>query len=228
MRRPDPRIAKIIHHALGSAKTVLDIGAGAGSYEPEDRYVLAMEPSAVMRAQRPEGSVPALIGAADAIPFDDGAFDAAMAVLTVHHWKERAKCLRELRRVTRGPIVIMTFDPDAPTEFWMGDYAPELVEVERRRYGDIASITEALVELAKSPRSPCPGTVRTDSRSRFTPDLRPSFKRRLGNPSRPGVSSLRIPRKGSSRRSRMISLPESGIGSTALYASVPRSIASFG
>jgi ubiquinone/menaquinone biosynthesis C-methylase UbiE len=70
---------------------------------------------------------------ADAIPFDDGAFDAAMAVLTVHHWKDRARCLGEIRRVTRGPIVIMTFDPHAPTMFWMKDYAPELDEIERRR-----------------------------------------------------------------------------------------------
>jgi SAM-dependent methyltransferase len=144
VRRPDPRIAAVIHSALGTARTVLNIGAGAGSYEPLDRYVIAMEPSEVMRKQRPKHLAPAMTGTADKIPFDDGAFDAAMAILTVHHWPDRTKNLRELRRVTQGPIVIMTFDPDVPTEFWLGDYAPELVEVERSRYGSIASITEAL------------------------------------------------------------------------------------
>lgn len=144
VRRPDPRIARIIHAALGDAKTVLNIGAGAGSYEPTDRYVVPLEPSEVMRKQRPKHLAPALIGTADSIPFDDGAFDASMAVLTVHHWKDRAKCLLEIRRVTKGQIVIMTFDPDAQTEFWMGDYAPELVEVEHTRYGSIKSITDVL------------------------------------------------------------------------------------
>jgi SAM-dependent methyltransferase len=97
-----------------------------------------------MRKQRPAHLAPALIGTADAIPFDDGAFDAAMAVLTVHHWRDRGRCLREIRRVTRGPILIVTFDPDSPTEFWMRDYAPELVEIERIRYGSISSITDVL------------------------------------------------------------------------------------
>ena len=133
-----------IHAALGTAKTVLNVGAGAGSYEPTDRYVVPLEPSQTMRKQRSRSLAPALIGTVDSIPFDDGAFDAAMAVLTVHHWKDRTKSLRELRRVTTGPIVIMTFNPDAPTEFWMKDYAPELVEVERNRYGSIRSITDVL------------------------------------------------------------------------------------
>src|SRR5262245_7612986 len=95
VRRADPRIARVIHSALGSARTVLNVGAGAGSYEPSDRYVVPLEPSETMRKQRPEHLAPALMGTADAIPFDDAAFDAAMAVLTVHHWKDRARCLRE-------------------------------------------------------------------------------------------------------------------------------------
>jgi SAM-dependent methyltransferase len=144
VRRADPRIAARIHEALGDAKTVLNVGAGAGSYEPTDRYVVALEPSEVMRRQRPRQLAPALVGTADAIPFDDGAFDASMAVLTVHHWADRPRCLREIRRVTRGPIVIMTFDPDAPTAFWMSDYAPELDVVERRRYGTLESIASPL------------------------------------------------------------------------------------
>ena len=97
-----------------------------------------------MRKQRPKHLVPALAGTAEAIPFDDGAFDASMAILTIHHWPDRALGLQELRRVTKGPILILTFDPDSSTEFWMGDYAPELVEIERVRYGNIDSITKVL------------------------------------------------------------------------------------
>jgi SAM-dependent methyltransferase len=144
VRQPDPRIAARIHAALGDAATVLNVGAGSGSYEPTDRYVLALEPSRVMRRQRPRPLAPALIGTADSIPFDDGAFDASMAVLTVHHWKDRARCLGEMRRVTRGPVVVMTFDPDAPTDFWIWDYCPELEAIERQRYGSLASMTSAL------------------------------------------------------------------------------------
>lgn len=144
IRRPDPRIARHVHDALGDARTVINVGAGAGSYEPADRYVVAVEPSAVMRAQRPAHLAPALVGTADALPFDDGAFDAAMAMLTVHHWPDPVAGLRELRRVTRGPVLILTFDPDASTEFWMFDYAPEMATVERRRYVSPRIITAAL------------------------------------------------------------------------------------
>ena len=144
VHRADPRIAVLVNAALGSARTVLNVGAGAGSYEPADRYVLAVEPSATMRAQRPAGAAPVLIGTAESLPFDDGAFDAAMAMLTVHHWPDRVRGLREMRRVAKGPVVVMTFDPDANTEFWLSDYAPEFVDIERKRYGDIRVITEAL------------------------------------------------------------------------------------
>jgi SAM-dependent methyltransferase len=86
-RRADPRIAARIHAALGDARTVVNVGAGAGSYEPSDRWVLAVEPSETMRAQRPPGAAPALAARAEALPFDDGAFDAAMACVTIHHWR---------------------------------------------------------------------------------------------------------------------------------------------
>jgi ubiquinone/menaquinone biosynthesis C-methylase UbiE len=85
-RRTDPRIEAAVHSALGSARTVLNVGAGAGSYEPQDRHVVAVEPSAAMRAQRPAGRVPAIVAEAEALPFDAGAFDAAMATVTVHQW----------------------------------------------------------------------------------------------------------------------------------------------
>src|SRR5437879_738477 len=109
-RRADPRIAARIHAALGDARTVVNVGAGTGSYEPSDRWVLAVEPSATMRAQRPRGSAPALDARAETLPFDDDAFDAAMACVTIHHWESAHAGLRELRRVARGSVIVLTFD----------------------------------------------------------------------------------------------------------------------
>jgi hypothetical protein len=143
-RRSDPRIAARVHAALGSARTVLNVGAGAGSYEPEDRYVLAIEPSAAMRAQRPAQLVPAIDGVAEALPLDDQSVDASMALVTVHQWRDLGKGLLELRRVTRGPIVVLTFDGDALDDYWLAHYAPELIAVERRRYPSIAAIANQL------------------------------------------------------------------------------------
>lgn len=144
IRRPDLRIAAQVVGALGDARTVLNVGAGAGSYEPTDRYVAAVEPSSTMRAQRPSRLAPAIDAVADSLPFDDAAFDAAMAVLTVHHWPDIGAGLRELRRVTRGPVVILTFDGPALERFWLNEYAPELIAVERRRYPTIELICDAL------------------------------------------------------------------------------------
>ncbi len=143
-RRPDPRIAALIHAALGDARTVLNVGAGAGSYEPTDRYVVALEPSARMRGQRPATAVPALDAAAESIPFDDDAFDAVMATVTVHQWADTVRGLAELRRVARGPVVVLTFDGAALDRFWLAEYAPELIAVERRRYPAISTIAEVI------------------------------------------------------------------------------------
>jgi SAM-dependent methyltransferase len=144
-RKTDPRIAKYVHDALEKAATVLNVGAGAGSYEPKDRYVIAVEPSKVMRSQRQANrEVPAIIGMADALPFDDNAFDASMAMVTIHHWPDIRKGLHELRRVTRGQVVIMTFDPDALDDFWNSYYFPELIEVEKLRYPTIDFIVKSL------------------------------------------------------------------------------------
>jgi SAM-dependent methyltransferase len=132
-RRPDPRLAARIHARLGDARSVINVGAGAGSYEPTDRYVVAVEPSATMRAQRPAQFVPALHGVAEALPFDDDSFDAAMAMSTVHQWNDAAAGLRELRRVARGPVVVLAFDYNALLRFWLVDYLPELIESERDR-----------------------------------------------------------------------------------------------
>lgn len=144
-RRTDPYIARQVHQALGDAHTILNLGAGAGSYEPEGRYVVALEPSASMRAQRSAlGKVPAIIGKADALPFDDGAFDASMAMVTIHHWPDIARGLREARRVTRGPVVIMTFDPEAMADFWLADYFPELIAAERARFPTMVQLEDML------------------------------------------------------------------------------------
>jgi SAM-dependent methyltransferase len=144
-RQTDPRIAAYVHDALDNAKTILNVGAGAGSYEPTDKYVVAVEPSVVMRAQRiNNGKIPAIIGKADALPFDDKAFDASMAMVTVHHWPDISKGLKELRRVTKRQVVIMTFDPDALDNFWNAQYFPELIAVEKARYPTIEFITNAL------------------------------------------------------------------------------------
>jgi hypothetical protein len=117
-RRTDPRIAALVHAALGQARTVLNVGAGAGSYEPEDRDVTAVEPSASMRSQRPAHLGPAIDATAEHLPFAEASFDAAMAMVTVHQWADTDQGLRELRRVSGGPVVVLTFDGDALDLLW--------------------------------------------------------------------------------------------------------------
>lgn len=143
-RQTDPRIADHVHSALADARTVINVGAGAGSYEPEDRHVVAVEPSAQMRSERPHRRVPAINARAESLPFDDGSFDAAMAMVTVHQWSDVDAGLRELRRVSRGPVVILTFDGDLLDLLWLSEYVPELIEAERRRYPAIDRICLAL------------------------------------------------------------------------------------
>jgi SAM-dependent methyltransferase len=124
-RREDPRIASAIHAALGDARTVLNVGAGTGSYEPRDRRVIAIEPSAVMIASRPPGAARVVRARAEALPFGDSSFDATMAVLSDHHWEERARGLAELRRVARRRVVVFTWDPRFAETFWLTrDYLP--------------------------------------------------------------------------------------------------------
>ncbi|HEY4376641.1 MAG TPA: methyltransferase domain-containing protein, partial [Acidimicrobiales bacterium] len=112
IRRPDPRIEAAVHAALDDARTVLNVGAGAGSYEPTDRHVVAVEPSAAMRAQRPTDRAPAIDAVAGHLPFDTDSIDAAMAMITIHQWPDPMQGVREMRRVARGPVVILTFDGD--------------------------------------------------------------------------------------------------------------------
>ncbi len=142
LRRPDRRIASVIEQALGDAKTILNVGAGTGSYEPQDRAVTAVEPSSEMIRQRQPGSARVVQASAEDLPFDDKAFDAAMGVLTVHHWADPQAGLREVRRVTRGPIVLLTFDPSFRP--WLTDYLPQLAVLDDDRMPAMARYQEWL------------------------------------------------------------------------------------
>jgi SAM-dependent methyltransferase len=152
LRRPDPRLAAQIDAALGSATTILNVGAGSGSYEPPGRVITAVEPSAQMIRQRPPSAATVIQASAEDLPFEDRAFDAAMAVLTVHHWQDPVRGLREMRRVTRGPLVILTYDP-AFRGFWLADYVPALVALDDERMPPLSLYAEALgpVEITPAP-----------------------------------------------------------------------------
>jgi SAM-dependent methyltransferase len=149
-RAEEPAIRRALHAALGDARTVLNVGAGAGSYEPRDRAVTALEPSPVMRAQRPPGAAPCLDASAEALPFPDGAFDAGMAVLSDHHWRDRVAGIRELRRVARR-VVLFQWDPAWRDAFWLSaQYLPSFARLADPAYG------AALAALAPYEETPVP------------------------------------------------------------------------
>jgi SAM-dependent methyltransferase len=133
-RREDGRIARRIHEALGEAGSVVNVGAGTGSYEPEDRHVIAVEPSDVMAGQRPSHRVPAIRAAADDLPLRDQSVDAAMAILTLHHWDAaQERGVRELRRVARDRVVVLTYDARVSARLWLvADYLPEVAQLDAR------------------------------------------------------------------------------------------------
>jgi SAM-dependent methyltransferase len=138
-RSEEPRIARAIGDALADARTVVNVGAGAGSYEPRDREVVAVEPSAVMIAQRPPDAAPAVEARAEALPFRDSSSDATMAVLSDHHWNDRVRGLRELRRVARRRVVIFTWDQRFADAFWLTrDYLPAFKRLPGMSIDDIA------------------------------------------------------------------------------------------
>jgi SAM-dependent methyltransferase len=143
-RVADPRIAAFVHAALGDARTVLNIGAGTGSYEPTDREVTAVEPSATMREQRPPHLATAIDACAEHLPFPDRSFDAAMGTLTLHQWTDLARGLAEVRRVTRGPVVFLTADPTRLRTYWLHEYSPEVIDVEASRFPPIETIANLL------------------------------------------------------------------------------------
>ena len=145
-RRTEPRIAARIWAALGDARTILNVGAGTGSYEPPGRDVTAMEPSALMRAQRPAGAAPCVAATAESLPFEDQSFDAAMALATIDHWQDPIAGLREMRRVARR-VVVFTCDASDPDRFWLNrDYLPE--------YASLWADRPSLTGLALPPGDP--------------------------------------------------------------------------
>jgi SAM-dependent methyltransferase len=143
-RQEDPRIAARIWAALADASPVLNVGAGSGSYEPRDRPIVAAEPSAVMLSQRPAGAAAAVRAVAEALPFGDDAFGAAMGVLTVHHWRDRARGLAEMRRVACGPVVLFLRDPHPVPAWWLHHYFPATARLEASRETSLGQVAQML------------------------------------------------------------------------------------
>jgi SAM-dependent methyltransferase len=144
-RKPDVRIERQIATALGDARSVVNVGAGAGAYEPRDRDVVAVEPSAVMLAQRSADAAPAVQGSAEELPFPDDAFDASLAILTMHHWSDWRAGIAELRRVARRRVVMLTFDPARIGDYWLvRDYLPEIAVQDEARFPPLATVAAAL------------------------------------------------------------------------------------
>jgi SAM-dependent methyltransferase len=152
-RQTDPRIAAAIEGAMDGCASILNVGAGAGSYEPHSRAVVAVEPSSTMIAQRPSDAAPVVQACAEALPFRDVSFDAVLGVLTVHHWKNQAKGLSECARVARSRVVVLSIDFDACARFWLFDYVPKLIRVDRAIFPSIERFAEALgsIEIMELP-----------------------------------------------------------------------------
>jgi SAM-dependent methyltransferase len=169
LRQPDARIAAAIDAALGDAQRVANVGAGAGSYEPRDRQVIAVEPSEVMIGQRPADAAPCVIGSAEALPLESVSVDAAMAVLTTHHWTDRERGFREMARVARQRVVILTWIPDAnpAAPFWLTrDYFPEIEAYDRTIFPSAASLT-GMLERSIGPTRMSPVMIRHDCTDGF-------------------------------------------------------------
>jgi SAM-dependent methyltransferase len=147
-RATDPRIAAAIERALGDARSVVNVGAGTGSYEPADREVIAVEPSAVMIAQRPAGSAAAVQASAEALPLEDDSVDAAMAIVTDHHWSDRRAGMREMLRVARKRVVVMNVDPAWTGRFWLiRDYLPSFLNLVPEPYREPGFWSDEMAEL---------------------------------------------------------------------------------
>jgi SAM-dependent methyltransferase len=154
-RREDPRIAADIHACLDRCRSVLNVGAGTGNYEPHDRLVIAVEPSPEMLGQRRGRTDRVVRGVAEALPFPDTAFDAAMAVLTIHHWTDVLAGLRELRRVSRRQVVIF-FEPRKVHEFWAMEYFPEAIDLPSERRAPGADVIRRALRVREIRPVPVP------------------------------------------------------------------------
>jgi SAM-dependent methyltransferase len=150
-RRPDPRLASAIIRALGDAASVVNVGAGAGSYEPTDRRVIAVEPSMAMIAQRPAGSAPVVRASATDLPFRDASFDAALSVLSLHHWPDQMRGLAELVRLARERVVLLTWDPEAPRFWLVEEYFPEIRVLDRPLFPTLDELGQALGPIEVEP-----------------------------------------------------------------------------
>jgi SAM-dependent methyltransferase len=150
-RQADPAIASAISQALGDAESIVNVGAGSGSYEPRGRTLIAVEPSVTMIRQRATDGAPVLQAMAEELPLQDGSFDAALAILTVHHWRDQGGGLRELARLARRRVVILTWDPDA-YGFWLVQrYFPDIVEVDRKIAPSLARFRDCLGPMEVTP-----------------------------------------------------------------------------
>lgn len=149
-RLADSRLAALIWDALADAESIVNVGAGAGSYEPRDRPVVAVEPSIAMIRQRADSAAPVVRACAEALPFPDASFAAAMAVLTIHHWADWRAGLRELVRVSRGRVVLFTWDPKSDS-LWLSDYFPHLLAADRQRFPSLSALRELLGEIEVVP-----------------------------------------------------------------------------
>ena len=150
-RQSDPRIAAAIEAVLEGCASILNVGAGAGSYEPDSRTVIAVEPSRTMIAQRPPDAAPVVQACAEALPFRDQSFDAVLAMLTAHHWRDQAKGFAECARVARSRVIFLTIDPAAYGDFWLFDYFPELLDADRRIFPSMAGFKDAFGSVETVP-----------------------------------------------------------------------------
>ena len=155
-RRPDQRLAARLDALIGGDSTVLNVGAGTGSYEPARSGVVAVEPSTVMLSQRPASAAPAVRAIAEALPFPDQAFDVVLAILTVHHWKDQRRGLEECARVAKDRVVILTWDPDAEGFWLVRDYFPEILAIDRRIFPSMELLSAVLGPIDVQPL-PIPG-----------------------------------------------------------------------
>jgi SAM-dependent methyltransferase len=142
-RQSDPRIGAAIERAIAGCKSILNVGAGTGSYEPRSRIVVAVEPSSTMIAQRPPGAAPVVQARAEALPFPNRSFDAVLGILTVHHWKDQVKGFAECDRVARSKVVFLTNDFDVCAKFWLFDYFPELLRADRHIFPSLTRFEHA-------------------------------------------------------------------------------------
>ena len=155
-RQPDPRLAARLHALIGCESTVLNVGAGTGSYEPAQNVVVAVDPSAVMLSQRARSAAPAARAVAEALPFENNAFDVVLAILTVHHWTDQRRGLEECARVARDRVIILTWDPDADGFWLVRDYFPEILDIDRRSFPSMQLLSAVLGPIDVQPL-PIPG-----------------------------------------------------------------------